>query len=220
LPTYGTPALLPTGTTVNPSAPANTLVGQLVSAKLNVRFDEMDVSFGASTVLLKDMVVATGTFAGFTVQQVINMADQLIGGCSSTYTRSAVSSALTAINNGYDQPGENSTYLICPGTSGMVLQPGGPVDEFGSDPMEAMVFPNPANEAATILLTGGTFDEEVAIDLYSITGAWQESLYKGMVEAGMQQRVPFNAARFPAGAYYCTIRSGDRARTVQVMIER
>ncbi|MBK8498337.1 MAG: T9SS type A sorting domain-containing protein [Flavobacteriales bacterium] len=220
LPTYGTTNLLPAGTSVNPTSPGNTLVGQLVSAKLNVRFDELDAAFSPSGILLKNMVVASGTYAGWTVQQVINAADQAIGGCTTTYSRSSLSSALTAINNGYDQPGENSGYLICPGTSGMILEPSSPPSMVTDDMMDALVFPNPTSGATTILLTSGDEAQEIEIDLYSITGAWQVALYTGTVEAGMQQRVDFDASSYPAGAYYCTIRQGDRSQTLRLMIER
>ncbi len=218
LPTYGTSSLLLTGTTVNPSSPNNTLVGQLVSAKLTVRFDETDASFATSSVLLKNMIVASGSFAGMTVQQVIDAADQAIGGCSSTYTRSDLSTALTAINNGYDQPGENSGYLMCP-TAGMVLQPDAPMDVLLGEMIEAIVFPNPANGPATIMITGGTTDEEVVVDLIALSGARQASLYKGTVEAGMQQRIQFDAAAFAPGAYFCMVRCGGRTRTLKVMVE-
>ena len=218
LPTYGTPSMVPTGTSVNPNAPGNSLVGQLVSAKLTVRFDETDASFAASTVLLKNMIVASGTFAGMTVQQVIDAADQAIGGCSSTYTRSALSSALTAINNGYDQPGENSGYLLCP-TSGMALQPDAPMDMLLEELIEAIVFPNPASGPATIMITGGTTDEEVVVDLMALSGAHQANLYKGTIEAGMQQRIQFDASAFAPGAYFCVVRCGVRSRTLKVMVE-
>ncbi|MBK6829943.1 MAG: T9SS type A sorting domain-containing protein [Flavobacteriales bacterium] len=219
LPTYGTPALLPTGTTVNPTTVSNSFVGQLVSAKLNVRFDEMSTSFAPSTVLLKNMIVASGTFAGMTVQQVINLADQTIGGCSTTYTRSSLSSALTQINNGYDGPNENSGYLVCPGASGMLLQPNEPVTLLEESPLEVIVFPNPLRDAATILLTGGDEDEAVTIDLYTLSGAMDRSLYTGNVGAGMQQRIVWDASDLAPGLYFCRVQQGERMTVVKVLVQ-
>ncbi|MBP7407303.1 MAG: T9SS type A sorting domain-containing protein [Flavobacteriales bacterium] len=219
LPTYGTPALLPTGTTVNPTTVSNSFVGQLVSAKLNVRFDEMSTSFASSTVLLKNMIVASGTFAGMTVQQVINLADQTIGGCSSTYTRSSLSSALTQINNGYDGPNENSGYLVCPGTTGMVLEPNAPATVLDGKLLEVIVFPNPVRDAATILLTGGDEDEAVTIDLYTLSGAMDRSLYSGTVGAGMQQRIVWDASNCAPGVYFCRVQQGERMTMVKVLVQ-
>ncbi|MBK6829991.1 MAG: T9SS type A sorting domain-containing protein [Flavobacteriales bacterium] len=219
LPTYGTPALLPTGTTVNPTTVSNSFVGQLVSAKLNVRFDEMSTSFASSTVLLKNMIVASGTFAGMTVQQVINLADQTIGGCSSTYTRSSLSSALTQINNGYDGPNENSGYLVCPGTTGMVLEPNAPATVIDGKLLEVIVFPNPVRDAATILLTGGDEDEAVTIDLYTLSGAMDRSLYSGTVGAGMQQRIVWDASNCAPGVYFCRVQQGERMTMVKVLVQ-
>jgi len=194
-------------------------VGQLVSAKLNVRFDEMSTSFASSTVLLKNMIVASGTFAGMTVQQVINLADQTIGGCSSTYTRSSLSSALTQINNGYDGPNENSGYLVCPGTTGMVLEPNAPATVLDGKLLEVIVFPNPVRDAATILLTGGDEDEAVTIDLYTLSGAMDRSLYSGTVGAGMQQRIVWDASNCAPGVYFCRVQQGERMTMVKVLVQ-
>ena len=219
LPTYGTPSMVPTGTTVNPTSVSNSFVGQLVTAKLNVRFDEMDAAFSSSGVLLKNMIVASGTFADMTVQQVIDAADQAIGGCSSTYTRSSLSSALTQINNGYDGPGENSGYLFCPGTTGMVLQPNEPATLLDERLLEVIVFPNPVRDMATILLTGGEVDEAVTIDLYTLSGAMDRHLYNGTVEAGMQQRVVWDVSACAPGVYFCRVQQGDRMAMVRVLVQ-
>ncbi len=114
LPSTGPAATLPSGTLTNPTTYSNDLAGQLVAAKLSVRFDELNTTFSPATVLLKDMLVASGTFAGWTVQQVIDEADRKIGSCTSSYTRTALQSALTAINNGYSGGTTNSGYLTCP----------------------------------------------------------------------------------------------------------
>ncbi|MBK6343997.1 MAG: hypothetical protein IPF41_15815 [Flavobacteriales bacterium] len=113
LPLYGDFALLPTGTTVNPAgAINNAFLGNLTALKLNIRFDEVNASFSPATVLLKNMVVALGTFAGWTVQQVADLADQTLGGCVTTYTFNTVNTTRN-INSGYQGGTTNSGVLSC-----------------------------------------------------------------------------------------------------------
>ncbi len=219
LPTYGTPSVLSSGTSVNPNNPGNSLVGQLVSAKLNVRFDELDANFAPATVLLKNMVVASGTFAGMTVQQVINAADQVIGGCSTAYTLSALSSALTSINNGYDDPADPSNFLACPGTVGMVFDSNEPVTLLGEELLEVSVFPNPAMDNTDILLTGGEEDEEVTIEVRSLSGSVVGATYRGMVSAGVQQRIPWDVTAYAQGLYFFHVRQGARFAVVKLLVQ-
>jgi hypothetical protein len=219
LPTYGTPAMVPSGTTTNPTNLTNTLIGQLVAAKLNVRYDAINANFAPYQGMLGSLVITSGTFAGWTFQQLIDAADQRIGGCSSTYSLSALSNALTTINNGYDQPGENVGYLTCPGSSGMMI-PDEPVREAPAEvELEVLVYPVPVIGQATILLSEIQEDSEITIDLLNIAGASQGVLFSGRVEAGVQKSIAWNADGLAPGSYVCRVIIGDRVLSRRIVVQ-
>lgn len=220
LPSYGSSGMIPSGTSVNPASPNNSFAGQLVTAKLNVRFDELYPSFASATVLLKNMVVASGPLAGMTVQQVIDAADLAIGGCSSAHSVSNLNNALTQINNGYDQPGENSTFLQCPGAAAMVDQGVGAAPTLiGANDIDVSVYPNPVMGQATIDLTGVSVEDHVTVEVYNLTGSLQQQLYSGTMAADDAKRLQWNSQGYAPGVYLCRVQVGDRQRTIRVVVQ-
>ncbi|MBK9147075.1 MAG: hypothetical protein IPM12_04535 [Flavobacteriales bacterium] len=217
LPLYGDFALLPTGTTVNPGgAVNNSLLGNLTALKLNVRFDEVNASFSSSSVMLKDMVVAQGTFAGWTVQQIVNLADQTLGGCVSTYTFNTVNTIVRNINSGYQGGNMNSGLLTCP-PQGMALEEGAVThDDEGTN---LLVFPNPTRGWTTIELPSLRDDAALSITLVNATGAEVAVIASGMLEAGVKRRVEWDASGLPAGLYVCIAQVGDRVLHERIIVE-
>jgi len=90
------------------------LAGQLVAAKLNVGSDLCKAKFGTPHCHLADATFKDGTFAGKTIQQVIDIADQVIGQCSTAYSPAQVNEALTQINENYDNGTIDLGYFNCP----------------------------------------------------------------------------------------------------------
>jgi hypothetical protein len=100
LPQGGKPAAL-TASYTDPGDLKNVLAGQVVALKLNVTFDAYDEDFSESTADLGDAVVTTGTFAGWTVYEVLAEAERALGGCGSQYTLSQLNEAVSAINESW-----------------------------------------------------------------------------------------------------------------------
>jgi len=91
------------------------LAGQLVTAKINVGFDYCKGKFGAPPCHLANATFKTGTFAGKKISEVIAIADDVIGQCSTEYSPSQVNEALTQINENYDGGnGKDLGYFNCP----------------------------------------------------------------------------------------------------------
>jgi hypothetical protein len=64
---------------------------------------------------LKNLVIASGPFVGMTVQQLIDNANQKIGGCAAfNATFSQYNSALTSVNTTYDNGVVSGGFLACP----------------------------------------------------------------------------------------------------------
>ncbi|MBK8500315.1 MAG: right-handed parallel beta-helix repeat-containing protein [Flavobacteriales bacterium] len=214
LPTYGTPALLPTGTSVNPTAPANTLVGQIVSLRLAVRFDELSPAFSTSDVLLKDMLVTSGTFAGWSVSQLLATAEQVIGGCSTAYPLSTLSTALTYVNNGYQGGNMNNGYLSCPGGQRVLWGSSETIDPVAG----AAIFPNPFRETTTIQLFGLDQEQRLTVEIRSLSGALIDTPYDALPSSPDQQ-FEWQAAGRAAGVYVLIAVNGDRIVREKLIIE-
>jgi hypothetical protein len=223
LPTYGMPVLLASGTVVNPgNTVTNTMVGQLVALKLNVRFDETDAAFMPSALLLRNMVITSGPFVGWTVQQLITAADQAIGGCSSAYNLSQLSTALANVNNGYDGGVANSGFLNCPG-SGMVLEDD-MIDEADTKLLlapviEVLAMPNPFTTATELVLTGDVIDGPTTIEIYSATGQRIAVLFNGTLDAAEEHRFRWDASSQAQGMYLYRVTNGEQVLTGRLLIQ-
>ena len=112
LPSNGIAAILPLGTKVNPGETfRNVLVGQIVALKLNIGFDEYDARFSSNNVLLKNMVVKTGIFVGKSIQQILQEAENAIGGCETQYLLSDLKDIIAIINQNYHNGTADMSFL-------------------------------------------------------------------------------------------------------------
>jgi hypothetical protein len=221
LPSSGSAAQLPWGTKQNPgSSYGNSFAGELVALKLSVRFDELAPAFNPSPVLLKNMIIASGTFAGWTVQQLITSADAKIGGCYSAYSRDQLHVAVAAVNAGYLGGTMNSGYLVCPGPAGMVLQ-----DEtenmliLEEEKMVVSVFPNPANEQATLVINGTEKGSPTIVAFYALSGIQVSTMVVAEGEHGIEQRVALDVSDLAPGIYFYKVISGERSAAGRIAVE-
>jgi len=114
-------AYLPSGSTAAiltanyvDAGPNTVLGGQLLTLALSVGFDNADPNFGAAGVNLEDMVIGSGDFAGKTVGQFLQIANDVFGGCSTDYTAAQLNVEATAINENYDEGKVDNGHLTCP----------------------------------------------------------------------------------------------------------
>lgn len=113
LPQGGAPKAITTNY-MNPTAKITVFAGQVVALKLSVVFDEYDANFGAGTDLLKNRVITSGTFQGWTVGQLLAEAEKKLGGCASPYSVTQLNDAVDAVNNNYVDGTANLGFLDCP----------------------------------------------------------------------------------------------------------
>ncbi|WP_317898956.1 T9SS type A sorting domain-containing protein [Aurantibacillus circumpalustris] len=122
LPSGSTPAILSTGTLTNPGGSYNNvLAGQLVTLILNATFDANDPNFSPSPIAISNYTIISGTFSGMTVGNLIILANNIIGGCSSQYSYSQLNVAIDNINNTYDNGNSNSGFLKCGGACNVIV---------------------------------------------------------------------------------------------------
>jgi len=112
---------VPSALTANLVDPAggynNVLAGQVVALSLSIGFDNYDAAFSTSPASLGDLEIASGDFAGFTVQELLDEANSFLGGCASAYTASQLNDALTAVNENFVDGTQNNGYVLCPEAS-------------------------------------------------------------------------------------------------------
>jgi hypothetical protein len=109
LPNGSTAGKLTKSATNPTTSEAGILAGQLLTATLNVNFSDK----GVLPAGLGDLIVVSGPMAGKTVDQVLAIANTVLGGGAvpSGFSLSSIVDALDAINNNFDNGTSNEGYL-------------------------------------------------------------------------------------------------------------
>jgi hypothetical protein len=110
----GGKAKLINGTYTNPACQKNVFSNHLIAAMLSVGFDIDNPDFGSSQFALGELIIGYGTFSGMTVSELIAIANEVIGGCSTAYTPQQLTGVLTSINENYVDGAMNGGFLLCP----------------------------------------------------------------------------------------------------------
>ena len=97
----------------NPTSQINILSGQLTALKLNVAYDAAG-KIGNNSTNLGDLSIATGPFAGMTVNSFLAYAESAIGGGSlNGHTFSEINDVATSINENFDNGTVDKGFLTC-----------------------------------------------------------------------------------------------------------
>ncbi len=97
LPTGGKPAALTGPYMTDPVKIKNVLVGHVVALALSIGFDKNDPDFGDAEGNLGDLVIDGGGFDGWTVAQVLEEANKVLGG-GGDHSPSEMTDILSMIN--------------------------------------------------------------------------------------------------------------------------
>ena len=114
LPAGGEPSVLKANAT-NPADKSikNVLIGQLTALTLSVGFDEYDANFGEAGKHLGDMFIRKGKFKGKTVNEFLAIANDVLGGCSTTYKAKDINETASKINENYVDGKRDNHFLVC-----------------------------------------------------------------------------------------------------------
>jgi len=212
LPSSGTPAVLPSGTSTNPGQTiSNTLAGQAMALTLTLGFDAYDANFNPSNIFLGNQVINGGTFNGMTVSQLLANANKKLGGCATTYTISQLNEALDKVNKNYDN-GANLGYLNCPVQSKFGM-------ENGSDIFSYSVRPNPALSNTTVSIVSSN-DDQVSIDVYNMVGKKVSQVYNTPVHAQEEMKFNINTSDLPSGIYIININSSEKVYQQKLIVSK
>jgi hypothetical protein len=195
LPSGSTPKKL-TVDMVDPSnSYKNVLAGQVVALTLNVGFDAYDANFGGSGTLLGGQIIVSGQFAGWSVQQLLDTANYVLGGCASQYSPSAINNAVSAVNENYVDGVQDHGFLACPGSS----------NRLGTTAaVNAEVFPNPFSGAVNIRIEDS---REAKLTIMDLSG-------KVMDQIKLKGGTTTTAEQLKPGAYILSFEYNDGVREI------
>jgi len=97
----------------NPTIKLGNLAGQVTALNISVQFDYAIDDFGASETNLGELIVAMGELEGWTVDEVLEEANLVLGGGGSTAI-SVIHPVVTAINENFVDGEMNNGYLELP----------------------------------------------------------------------------------------------------------
>lgn len=107
-------SVLPPGAMIDPgNSYINRFAAHVVTSTLNAGFDSYDVNFGPNPMLLINLTIISGPFAGWKVSQLLAEANNVIGGCSNSSSLHDLNKALVAFNTNFPDTNSNNGYLNC-----------------------------------------------------------------------------------------------------------
>lgn len=219
LPATGAATQLPAGNTLNPGTGiTNGLAAELVALKLTMKFDAYNPSFSTSQLPLKNLVIASGPFQGFTVEGLANEADRKLGSCGSPFTYNQLRAAIRDINNGYEGGLESAGLLWCNGVLKDDL-PEEVVDQGFEVPLEIVAFPNPLDDATTVVVPAPDQDEALTVVIFNSQGAVVADLFVGDQPSGNELRLTWDATSEPTGVYFVRVQRGAMSAVARLVVQ-
>ncbi|MFM7216558.1 MAG: T9SS type A sorting domain-containing protein, partial [Bacteroidota bacterium] len=219
LPTTGTPRQLSPGTLVDPTAVtySNTFAGQLVALNLNITFDSLNAGFAGATVMLKNALIASGPFAGWTVQRVYDEANRVIGCGGNKNYISSLTTVLDQINNSWINGVPQAGNIIrCPLGIARITE-----EYLGSTATIPMtLFPNPVHETVFVRYVMDN-PGEVELNVYDISGRCvftRQLVHEASGES--TQEIDIRQFIHSSGLYLLRLSHDGRVEEKRLIVER
>ncbi len=219
LPSGSTPRALPAGTLVNPGGSySNVFAGQVVTLTISVGFDLYYANFSPATTHLQDLIIASGTFAGWSVKNVLIEANKKLGGCYSAYSFSTLNDVVSKINENFDDGVKDNHFLVCPQLARTSSSP--LTDQFETDELVIKTYPNPFTSTTTIEFAKLDKDAKVTLEVYNMTGTLVAKLFDENVISGNQYTVTFDGSDLPSGIYIYQLVTNSNLHSGRLILMR
>ncbi len=222
LPSGTTARALNAGTLTNPTIKSysNVLAGQAVALTLSLVFDA-NSNFSPSSTSLGSLVVKTGIFAGKSVNELLFIANTILGGGSSPYTASQINDALDNVNRNYDGGIVNLGYLACPcydagaKMSDVSLQS----DTTSTVSGIAVVYPNPITDNSHLDFSLN-YSSTATIQLFNINGQLIQTLYNDAINANNKYSINVSSESLNSGMYFLKLTTDREVITKTVVVSK
>ena len=188
---------LNSGTMQDPTSATytNGLAAQAITLTITLSFNN-NLDFSTPTAPLGSLFVNSGLFMGMTVDQVLVIANTILGGGSSIYDPADVFAALDAINNNFENGTVDMGYLVLTNptlaTTNSILN---------TPLLTYVVFPNPVKDVSKIEFSL-TNDTSVSVQVYDLHGRLIGNIFKGEVVSGRKYIVDFDSNQLADGTYF------------------
>ena len=201
----------------------NVFAGQVVALTLSVRFDEWDANFSSNTIKLGDLIVNSGTFAGWTVYQILAEANKVLAGEASMYSASQLNAIVDAINNNYDNGKVNLGLLSCPCPTvekpvAKVAAPAKSTPDVIVN-QEAVLYPNPSSGEFNLRFDAPK-DSKILVQIYNAQGTLVADYSSKVVRNNNKASLHVNNSNLAAGLYLVKVKTSTQEKTIKLIIRK
>ena len=224
LPTGGRPGSL-TMDYVNPTVTsAGNFAGKVVALAINVAFGDAGAAGFAD---IGSLIIASGPFMNYTVDEVLALANEVLGGDESGLpagiTLQDLNTAVANINENFTD-GESQGYLLdpcCDPTSRDQIKQVKPknspvVSPKSKDGLSLSNYPNPFNPTTDI-----AFELPAAglakLTVYNVMGQTLAVLVNEVLDAGLHHAY-FDGTRLPSGLYIYRLEAGGQSTQQKMLL--
>jgi hypothetical protein len=210
----------------------NALAGEAVALTLNIRFDLTDPNFapGASGAL-KDLIISSGTFMGYTVEQVLTEANKVLGGQSSSVTPSQLFNELKSINQNYNNTDLEHLACPCMNDARVIMPPAATEENKTETAVEGVYVNSPLAKGLTEFnsapnpFAGSTnvsfsidHNTHASVKVYTMTGKLAKTLFDSETKAGEKHNLLFEAGDLKAGMYLVRLITDNGSYSKKVIL--
>ena len=170
-------------------------------------------------------MVISGTFANWTVNQILAEANKILGAQSSPYSASEINAIVDAINNNYDGGKMNNGLLTCPcpgapaakgENNAKVVEPQTIVPQTNN----AMVlYPNPSNGEFNLKFDAKS-GTQVIVQLYDSSGKLIGDFSNKVMRSGNNASLNVNNPNLASGLYLVKVKTSQQEKTIKLMIKK
>lgn len=216
LPSGKKPQALPAGTITDPGKSyRNVLAGQVVALALNAGFDAYDEGFSVADDDLGDQIINSGPFSGMTVYDLLDEANDFLGGCGSgNFSASQLNAAVTAVNENYVDGNVDYGFLDCPGSKKRENMP----ELVSNEEFRVNIYPNPTSSDTNLELISEN-DNNVNVALYSYAGQKVMDAFNGHMNAGQLMNIRIETSSLKSGIYFIRVTSESETRNFKLFIQ-
>ncbi|WP_310560835.1 T9SS type A sorting domain-containing protein, partial [Flavobacterium sp.] len=206
---------LNSGIMQNPTAInySNGLAAQAIALTITLSFNNNN-DFSAPTSPMGELFVSSGIFVGMTVNQMLEIANSVLGGENSNYSLIDIFNSLDAINRNFENGTVDLGYLVLtnPSLSTNNVNIDNPI-------LSYVVYPNPVTAVSKIEFSL-TFDTSVNIQVYDLNGRMINEIFKGQASSGQKYNIEFNSNDLASGTYFIKLVTDKNVYNKSVLVSK
>ena len=220
----GNSAILPVGPRTNPANNKNTLANNVVALTLNVGFDAANPNFAPHTdTPLGNMILTSGPMMGYSVNDVLVLANKVLGATSTQFTPNAMNNIVDQINNNFDNGTTNQGYLACPcpgdGFTKAPVAPQQPKVEksiVSQQETKVLLYPNPTSGIINLKFDAD-LDSAVSAQLFDASGKMVADFSKIAQRSGRSVSIEYQNYNLPQGMYIIKVKTSNFEKSFKII---